>query len=412
MTLRSAPRRPDPPPTPQAAPTPHPGQARRAPLHLLLSPPVLTVLALVRLLLGTYAWEPVTTGGDLDPTAMLLGPLVDLSYSFSVLILAAWIATLVHESGHTLAGWLAGYRLVVYNVGPLALSFRDNHWRVRLNWSWQTAGLMSAVPVTDGPTLWRDVAMLAAGPLAGFGLTAVLVAGFGNPFMDLPSRGWVFLSDNLAETTAFLSLIVSAASLVPYTAKIGTVSDGGRILMLLRNDPRAAPWNGIRRLHGAIINGQRTRDWSVEWLKQVTSIPDFSPIYATGVYFTAMWMLDRGDIAGAGVYLDQVACMEKVEEWRKGSGFYIEAAYYEARHRGNVEAARYYLDQSAQLVTKDYPEAVLRAEAAIALAAGNYALARERVQQAFAAIRTKKHHSRMVEVDIEMLNGILAESER
>jgi len=96
--------------------------------------------------------------------------------------------TSLHECGHAIVAWAAGFNVRVVSIGPF--TFYRDHSRVRiridLTRMFETGGYMGAVPVSDEPQRLYQIAVVAAGPLTN-ALTCLVCL---DVFFSLPGTAW------------------------------------------------------------------------------------------------------------------------------------------------------------------------------------------------------------------------------
>jgi hypothetical protein len=141
-------------------------------------------------------------------------PLLLLFYLFA----AQYLAVIIHECGHLLAGLSAGMRVNFVRFGPLQVNppFRVS---LRPRTGTGAAGLASLLPGRQSDLHSAVCVLLLGGPLANI-VAALILYGF---FRPLPMF-WGIL--------ALICAIVGVANLFPFVRR-GAVSDGKRTLMVL-----------------------------------------------------------------------------------------------------------------------------------------------------------------------------------
>jgi hypothetical protein len=172
--------------------------------------------------------------------------------------LMAFVAVLaIHELGHLLVAWAAGFPVTHFTVGLLQLERDRGRIRARLNNAWfrPAAYVVLALPSNvDRP--WRRAAAILGGPISNLFLgAACLAAACGvnpGPPPDVPAAarvGWrtaALLYPGDPATThlnlvGFLSLGVGLGTLIPGSSA-GLRTDGGQLLDLWRgNSANARP---------------------------------------------------------------------------------------------------------------------------------------------------------------------------
>jgi tetratricopeptide (TPR) repeat protein/Zn-dependent protease len=104
---------------------------------------------------------------------------------FSVFLL---VHSALHESGHAIVAWAAGFKLQIISIGPLTF-WRDHsrfQFRFDLGRLFESGGYMGAVPVSDQNLRANEIAVIAAGPITNALTCLVLLAAF----FSLPGTAW------------------------------------------------------------------------------------------------------------------------------------------------------------------------------------------------------------------------------
>ncbi|HEV3201919.1 MAG TPA: site-2 protease family protein [Bryobacteraceae bacterium] len=145
---------------------------------------------------------------------------------FSVFLL---INTALHESGHAIVAWAAGFRLHVISIGPF--TFWKEHsgfqFRFDLGCLIHSGGYMGAVPGSDRNLRLNQIAVIAAGPTTN-ALTCLVCL---TVFFSLPGSAW----QNwwwIAAFNAIIAGVGAVANLVP----LG-YCDGTMLLHLILGTP-------------------------------------------------------------------------------------------------------------------------------------------------------------------------------
>ncbi|NDJ11314.1 MAG: hypothetical protein EBY17_08990 [Acidobacteriia bacterium] len=152
--------------------------------------------------------------------------------TFVVMVL---LALALHEAGHVIAGLSAGFRFHLFVAGPLRIQRDGDRITFRLNriaslWG----GVAACTPQTFGPELAGKMLQFTAGGPMFSALGAIMLW----PAFVLRNT-----SPNAAACLLVLGFISGAlcfATLMPMRLG-GFVSDGGRILMLLRGERGKPP---------------------------------------------------------------------------------------------------------------------------------------------------------------------------
>lgn len=275
------------------------------------------------------AFKGQIKGMDLQPAMLALLPL-------PLLLVLAW-----HELGHAVGGWLCGFDLYLYAVGPLRIDRVNNHFKLSFN---RSASLWGGIAATSPPagqilspdSLRRKMLLVASGgPLASLlGATAWLPATAlweQHPY-------WAFCLGAFA----LFSFTIFIATMLPI-GNSGFVNDGGRILQLLRNQADGQRWCSMASL-GALSINARPREWPGHLLQTVTQgAPDtYDGLMA--IWMRHQWHLDRKEFTEAKLWLEKG--LEHVDAWPAAAQpmLHSSAVYYYAKVEGDSNRARQHLD--------------------------------------------------------------------
>jgi tetratricopeptide (TPR) repeat protein/Zn-dependent protease len=151
---------------------------------------------------------------------------------FSLFLL---VHTALHESGHAIVAWAAGFKLEVVSIGPFTI-WRDHsrfQFRFDLGRLFESGGYMGAVPVSDKNLRGNEIAVIVAGPATNALTCLVLLA----VFFSLPGSGlqnWWWM----ASFNAVIAGILTIGNLIPVGYCDGTMlyhlilwTPAGRILL-------------------------------------------------------------------------------------------------------------------------------------------------------------------------------------
>ena len=339
-------------------------------------------------------------------------------------VLGVWASLALHELGHLVAGKWVDFRFAVLIAGPLAVLRTSQGLRISGNESWLLPGLTVMMPERTHALRRRFLWMIAGGPLAnllvlgliGSLLLITVTVADKETLLDAVSaqppfwKWMVLVCLTFTAQMGGLSLVVMIASLWPYRAKkTGLMSDGGRIRMLLRGGADADRWVAISMLINTSMTGRRPREWDAEQIQVATALSDNTTDEWQACLFAYLWALDRGAVDLAGEYLDRLEPLgEKVPFLRPLVA--AEVAFFEARHRDNLERA---LERCAS-APPGTNELRLRAEMAIHLREGRWA---EATQSGEAALDVLAKSSIPMEAGVnvakvEWIHSLLLEAER
>jgi hypothetical protein len=195
----------------------------------------------------------------------------------------------MHECGHALAGWLAGFRIHSIRVNRFEI-----HWPFKISlYRGSQSGAGGWVVCTPGTTnrlAIRSAVMVAGGPLTNV-LSAVIVSAL--PYAKGP---WSMMF-------VFVSLAIGAANLFPFRGR-GVVSDGYRLLMLVRDRARAERWLASLTLVNDMVDGVPAERLSPEFISMATAVKDdtVDTVTAHAIAYTAAF--HRRDVVEAARLLE------------------------------------------------------------------------------------------------------------
>lgn len=282
-----------------------------------------------------------------------------------------FVAVLVHELGHVVAGRLAGMRFVLLAVGPLKLVNVRGSLRVRLNTTpgmW--GGLALMVPANTDRFRARLALLVAGGPLASLLLAAVLAVAAAN-LEGAPRTG--------AAVGSLLSGAIAVATLIPVTIG-GYASDGGQLLGLLRRDGAAEIRGAIATIAGASMSGTRPRDYDSTLIERALALSvDGMPRVGT-LILAALRSVDRGEDASAFFGPLEPLYSGTPDGMRQGVAVWL--AWHHAMERHDAATAASWLARGKGGLVD--PDQRALAEAAVAFAAGDRAAAGAAVRRGLA----------------------------
>jgi len=260
----------------------------------------------------------------------------------------------IHELGHAVAGLIAGLRLVSIRFGPILFT---SPFHFSITWSRGTgaAGMTLMVPAKTDHVRLRTLIMVAAGPAAN------LISAFAVLLLVSPLGAFL---------TCFvlMSVLIGLLNLVPFR-NLSMLSDGKRILMLLRSGGQGERWLAILQLATDIRSGVAFENLRPDFMALAISIRDASPdtVTAHALAYTAAMYRNENDEAARSLeiclqysYLASPALREALIS---------DAGVFQARKRKRADLAEQWL---AELPEKtEFPARRARIEAAILEAQGN-----------------------------------------
>lgn len=280
----------------------------------------LLILILTTLTGLRAAWATVGSASD-GLAVLLLFPAAALGFAF-----------LVHQAGHMVTGWLAGF-------SPFGILSKPPSTRGNLPvYEPVTLGFL-VLQCRKKHHLRRRLAMVfSGGPLAGFIVAAGLE--FGHDW----SHSSITVQYRMHLLAAF-NLLVGLASLLPDTTRSGRFSDGARLLMLLKNDALAARLLSVLQMHRAMQKGVHPRKWDPELVARSTAVDDDTRDAVAGRWLAYLWASERQDITSATKYLEDALAAPGACSAGLRQRLFLEAAVFQAWFRDNPGKARAWATQ-------------------------------------------------------------------
>jgi hypothetical protein len=294
------------------------------------------------------------------------GPLI----SFALLPFLLFAVIIVHELGHLVCGLCVGFRLMSIRFGPLRIS---PPFRVSVKLEPKTGASGGVIMIPDKSTNLRSraVVFILGGPVAN------LLAGFFILFLKLGGP--------IASVFAALAVLVGAANLVPFR-RLALISDGKRLLMLLKNAEQGERLLAILQLAAELRSGIEPENLSPDFIAKAIAVKDESPDTAAGYVFayTAAWYKDAPDKAAQ--------LLETCLEYSQFSApimreaLRCSAAIFQARKRNRIDLAEQWL---LEIPAKTlFPGLRLQAESAVLEAQGNIEGALKKLDEVETALMT------------------------
>jgi hypothetical protein len=147
-------------------------------------------------------------------------------------------------------------------------------------------------------------------------------------------------------------------------------TDGLLLLTLLRRGADADVIYAQYRWACVAYSEVRPCDWDVSWVSATSTHGQPAPFELLGSMVAYAHAIDSGNIADAGAYLDRAGVAVKQVPIQLTITFFLESAYFEARHRGNAVQARQSFDQAPDLAHAIERYTMLRCESAVLLVEG------------------------------------------
>lgn len=245
------------------------------------------------------------------------------------------ISTAIHELGHVAGALLAKFSVFSFSLGPVTLRRESSGLRLRIA-NFRLMGMITAVPLGSQNLRRRMLVLTAAGPLGSFIGTGLEFA-LGSIFHTHPWSRWML-------PLAIVCGALGALSLVPMRKFY--VSDGARILELIRNSQPAERVCALLALTATALAGKRPREWDDVLLEKVRSLTDDSGDGIVGTIMSYEAEMDRRRFDAAELCLQSAIARSSKCPPNLKSGLAADAAFFYAAVRNNAAAAREWLLKS------------------------------------------------------------------
>ena len=264
----------------------------------------------------------------------------------------------IHEIAHLLAGRAVGFAVQSIRIGriqfepPRRISLYRGPGAGSGRW---IGGSVFLIPVQTRDLAARAMAMIAAGPASNLACAAVVLL---LPFAKGPFWGMFLL----------MSLVLGIMNLIPLHAQ-SVISDGGRLLMLLRRRGEGERWLAVMKLGAEIHEGRMPESFSPEFLALAVAVRDDSPETAIAHALAYASAFHRHADEEAAQALETALAYSGHAMPAVREALPCDAAIFQARRRKRADLAEDWLrliPEKAQ-----FPALRTRAEAAILEARGD-----------------------------------------
>ena len=243
-------------------------------------------------------------------------------------VVAILLVIAMHEAGHAIAGWLAGFTIHSIRVNRFEL-----HWPFKISfYRGSRSGAGGWVVCTPGKTdhlAIRSAVMVAGGPMTN--LLSVLVV------LALPvAKGpWSVMF-------VFVSAVIGGSNLFPFRSA-GVVSDGYRLWTLVRDRAGAERWLASLKLVNDMVEGVPAEKLSPDFLKMATAVKDDSVDTVSAHAIAYASAFHRRDVAEAARLLEvclqySCYCSPLLRE-----ALMADATIFHGRRRGDADLAAAWL---------------------------------------------------------------------
>jgi hypothetical protein len=349
-----------------------------------------------------FGWLPPTLPdlefGRSSLQETLLSNFIFLMWVF----LTYWMSVLVHELGHAVFGYVAGFTFHFLRVGKFSFSREHGKWRVYYVPKEILGGAYSCFPRNEKNLQQRWILMCFGGVVFNFLMVLVgfiFIVWFASERIELWNsiesfafgqtrlffRQHPIHSDILknilgAGLVWFVlhNLIAVFINLFPFRFSSGQPTDGLHILGAWKNDATFQYTMCFLLLQGARLHKIPIWQWKPHWIETSLTHPSQTPEYANVLYLAHVYAVDTNQLEKARDYTSRIKAIGEHLGWKEMQGLTLEMAWFTAWHEQNSEQAKAFLEIGKKT---DLPTfAKKRAEAAIAFADGDLAQARALVE--------------------------------
>jgi len=302
-------------------------------------------------------------------------------YALPAFLLAFYLAVLVHEMGHVIAGRLTGFGLRHLAVGAFLLDKETHGWRFRfLPRRIIAGGLTGMMPRSPDNLEARYIRAVLGGPAGSMLLLLVTLAVPGG----FPTR-----------VLLFVNLFVLILSCIPYT--VGSQPNDAKIILTLALKRTVGErLAAIPYLLALDAQGTQPRDWPHGFVAKL-SIPTKDQSHMTAsLAFQYAEVLESNNPELIGAVLERALAFSPKMSADARRAFFLEASWFQGMLRNNAPLAEAWLDCARKVKNavfqKDWDSKAL---AAISCAKGRYAEASELLTR-YVALLDRKPASGMI----------------
>jgi hypothetical protein len=303
-----------------------------------------------------------------------------------LLLPALYLVIAIHETGHLVAGALAGIETGGIAVGGFVFIKSGKNWIFRFE-RHISGGFFKPLTGTAGFRPSRYAWMIAGGPLASLALMAL--CGFASAQHGSGAWDWI--------GTLFWTAPVGIISLIPVSSTFSK-SDGALLWMLTRHPERARSWMALVAIQTEEAKGLRPREWDPRLVEQMLAVRASVSGYPYCQLMAYYLRIDEGTEAVALEHLENALAKSA----RGGKAFrhalFLEAASASAGIRKQAIHARTWRERACKLRKPNSLDVV---EAGIAMCEGRYQDAARHWEAARARVTKRKLDSGLIRVATE-----------
>lgn len=286
----------------------------------------------------------------------------------------------LHELGHVLGGLRAGFRFVLYTVGPFRIAREGTGIRPGLNRSINLAGGVALMVPPSGMATPRELAwFIAGGPAASLlaSLLFLLTA-----WLTPRSSGWFAF----VAVGAALNAALGLATIIPSHLG-GLDSDGRQLLDLKRGGRRGEIKLLLRAITTASFLGTRPRNLDSALLERLVRLAEAESGPAALVSHLMYYyhLMDRNDLAGARAALSLALASHPGVHPMIGATLQLESAWI-ALQEGSAVRARTHLERALRHRRFLERHSLARVEAALLRLEGRMDESQSRAREGLALV--------------------------
>ena len=276
----------------------------------------------------------------------------------------------VHEMGHAIAGKVLGFRILAIRAGYFQIDLPFHMQWSRTHSFPGAKGFVVLVPAHSQRLRPRAIGVYAAGPLANLASAAMVT-------VLLPQSTLFSIS------FAVISTFQGVVNLIPFRVH-GVLTDGKRVLMLLRNSKQCERWLALKQLVADMRSGVEADHLRADFIAIATAVQDDSPDTVSAhtiAYYAAFY---RHEDAEAGRLLEVCLKYSCFAGPLMREAVLTDAVIFQARRRKRVDLAEQWFAELPQKMF--FPEHRFHAESAILEAKGDVAGALKKLDDAEAVV--------------------------
>jgi hypothetical protein len=303
--------------------------------------------------------------------------------SFFVILGLLFIAILLHELGHMIAGLLTDHRVVRVQVGPFFFEDDPQKDAPRVGFKpllgTGMGGFVLMLPRDFADLRLRTLITILGGPAASVGSGTLGLVAFALMF----GGDFTPVTMHTVGLFSMLSILLGMINLIPVRTPTFQ-TDGGQVVPLVVGGKHAQYQVARRSLTTLEALGTRARDLPPGLIKRMLVLQNKSQNHIEGLMMAYRHFEDANRFEQAGKFLAQAVTLAKRHPKRAMQGVYGEAAYFWAFYYRKPELAKSFYRKVKK--RRLPPASKYIYSAAIALAEGDHHTATEMAHLALGEI--------------------------